>query len=90
MTGVVFFLFFYYPPKIGPDILTFTTFLAISADDKLRIFFLFLPENRIWHFMQIVSIGDNLHEMSKPVFLENWKKYFSISSAENFTQSAKD
>ena len=31
--------------------------------------------------MQIVS----LHEMSYPVF---WEKYFKISSAENFTQSA--
>ena len=29
--------------------------------------------------MQIVSLGDNLHEMSKPIF---WKKYnqFIISS----------
>ena len=36
--------------------------------------------------MQIVSIGDNLHEMSKPVFLEKInKKYVSMSSAENFT-----
>ena len=36
------------------------------------------------------SIGDNLHEMSKPV---SWKKklrnIFSMSSAENSTQSAK-
>ena len=48
-----------------------------SADDKLMIIFLFFPENRIWHFMQIVSIGDNLHEMSKPVFREN-KKNFSV------------
>ena len=46
----------------------YTTLWANSADDKLLIFFLFSPENRIWHFMQIVSIGDNLHEMSKPVF----------------------
>ena len=29
--------------------------------------------------MQIVSLGDNLHEMP----------YFKMSSAENFTQSAK-
>ena len=35
--------------------------------------------------MQIVSIGDNLHVMSKPVF---WEKY-SKMSAEIFTQSAK-
>ena len=50
--------------------LTFTTLWAFSADDRLMIFFLFFPENRIWHFMQIVSLGDNLHEMSYPVFWE--------------------
>ena len=54
----------------------------------MQIVFNFIQENRIWHFMQIVSTGDNLHEMSKPVFLEKKKKYFSMSSAENFTQSA--
>ena len=50
--------------------LTFTTLWAFSADDKMMLFFLFFPENRIWHFMQIVSLGDNLHEMSNPVFWE--------------------
>ena len=39
--------------------------------------------------MQIVSIGDSLHEISKPVFLEISEKYFNMSSAENFTQSTK-
>ena len=39
--------------------------------------------------MQIVSIGDNLHEMSKPDFWENREKYYKMSSAENFTQSAE-
>ena len=34
--------------------LTLTTLWANSADDKLVIVFLFFPENRIWHFMQIV------------------------------------
>ena len=33
-----------------------------------EIFYLFFPENRLWHFMQIVSLGDNLLEMSMPVF----------------------
>ena len=47
---------------------TFTTILANSVDDKLMMFFLFFPENRIWYFMQIISMGDNLHEMSKTVF----------------------
>ena len=36
--------------------------------------------------MQIVSNGDNLHEMSYPVL---WKKYFNMSSAESFTRSTK-
>ena len=36
--------------------------------------------------MQIVSIGDNLHEMSTPFFSEI---NFKMSSTENFTQSAK-
>ena len=31
--------------------------------------------------MQIVPIGDNLHEMSKPVFLEKIK-YFNMPSVE--------
>ena len=48
-----------------------------SIDDKLLIFFLFFPENRIWKFMQIVSIGDNLHEMSNPVSGKN-KKNISV------------
>ena len=39
------------------------------------IFSLFFPQNRIWHYMQIVSFKlfmneDNLHEMSNPVFWE--------------------
>ena len=36
--------------------------------------------------MQIVSEGDNLHELSKPIFSE---KYFKMSSAEVFTPQAK-
>ena len=37
-----------------------------------------LPEN-----------GDNLHEKSNTVSLEKYEKYSNMSSAENFTQSAK-
>ena len=32
----------------------------------------FFPEYRIWYVMQTVFLGDNLHEMSKPIF---WEKY---------------
>ena len=40
--------------------------------------------------MKIVSIGDSFHEVSKLVFfsVKNIEKYFNMSSAENFTQSA--
>ena len=38
--------------------------------------------------MQIVSQGDNLHEMSKPAFWEKLEKYFKMSSAEIFIQHA--
>ena len=75
----------------GAHVLSFTTLWANSADDKtIGDIFLTFPWNRIWHFIQIVFIGDNLHEMSNPVFFEkNIKKYFNMLSAENFTQSAK-
>ena len=59
-------------PKYS-DTLIFITLWANSANDKLLILFLFFPENRIWHFTQIVFIGDHLHEMSKPVFLKKKK-----------------
>ena len=37
-------------------------------------FFLLFPGNRIWHFIQIVSTGDNLHKMSNLVFWGKIKK----------------
>ena len=36
---------------------------------------IFFSENRIWCFMQIVSIGDSFNEMSKSVFWEKYEKY---------------
>ena len=44
---------------------------------------IFLIRKQDWTFHA------NLHEMSKPVFLEKQKKYFNLSSAENYIQSAK-
>ena len=32
--------------------------------------FLFFPESKIWQFIQIDSLGDNLHEIAKPIFWE--------------------
>ena len=66
----------------------FTTLWANLADDKFMLF-LFLPENGIWHFMQIVSIGNNSHIMSNSVSREKCEMYFKTSSAESFTKSAK-
>ena len=60
-----------YPGSAGQGLILYMYLyqaLGNSAGNKLVIFF---PENMIWHFMQIVSNGNNLHEMSKPVF---WKK----------------
>ena len=65
--------------------ITFTTLWTNMAGEKLTIFFIiffrkedltflanFLPflDGRIWHFMHIVSIENNLYEMSNPVFWE--------------------
>ena len=55
-----------------------------SADDKLMIIFsYFFLENRIWHVIQIVSLGDN------SVSWEKEEKYLKRMSAEYFTQSAR-
>ena len=40
-----------------------------SDDDNiLKYISYFSPENLLWHFMQSVSLGDNLHETLKPIF----------------------
>ena len=76
--------------------LTLTTLWADSADNKLTIFYFFL-ENSIWHFMQIISLGDNLHdfslgdnlhEVSNPIFKET-EKYSKCHRLKFFTQHAK-
>ena len=51
--------------------LTFTMHWTNSAGDalmKFSYFFFFFRKQDLTHFMQIVFIGDNLHEMSKPFF----------------------
>ena len=65
----------------GGDIKHFDILGKIVSRRHIEIFFLFFPENRIWHFMQIVSIGDNLHEMSNSVSRKN-NKNINLLSAE--------
>ena len=50
------------------------------------ILFLFFPQNKTRQFMET---GDNLHEMTNPVFWNDKKKYFEMSSAEKISKSAK-
>ena len=53
---------------------TLSTLQEIFSRRHIEIFCLFLTENRIWDSLQIVSTGDNLHEMSNPVFCEKISK----------------
>ena len=46
-------------------------------------------ENRPCHLKQIVSLGDNLHGVLKPIFREKEEKYFKMLSVDIFTQHAK-
>ena len=39
-------------------------------------FFLYSSESGLWHFIQIVVWGNNLHELSKPIFWVNIRKMF--------------
>ena len=48
-------------------------FVKISAD-KILIYFSFFLENRTSHFMQTLSLGDNLHEVLDPFFLGKIRK----------------
>ena len=56
----------------------------ISADDILKYFYYFFQKIGFWHFMQIVSSWDNLHEISKLICLEkkSQKNIINLSSAE--------
>ena len=66
--------------------LTFSHLSKSFGGWYFEIFVIFFPENRIWHFMQIVSTGDNLHEMSDPVF---WKKKIKESISLAYAELAK-
>ena len=72
--------------------LTFTSLWVNSADDKVMIFFLPFSEkkkkNTIRQFMQIVFVGDNMHEISNPLSWGKQEMNFKILSAEFFTQTA--
>ena len=55
--------------------LTLSTLGKIFSRWHIEIFFLFFSEDRIWHFIQTILNGDNLREISNPVFWEKLEKY---------------
>ena len=53
------------------ELLTLSTLGKIFGRHYIELFFFFFsPENGMSRLVQIVSCGDNLHEMSNPVFWE--------------------
>ena len=60
--------------KIETQILSFG---LIQQTENWWYLFYFSQRNNIWHFMQSVSVRDNLHEMSNPVSWENKKNILS-------------
>ena len=74
----------------GKIVITFTSLWANSADDKLFIFFLFFPENRVDISCKLSSLETICMKYQILFSAENnIKKYFIMLSDENFTQSAK-
>ena len=53
-----------------------TTLRADSAGDELVIYFLILPRKQDPTLMQIVSQGENLHEVSHSIFQEKHGRIF--------------
>ena len=56
--------------------LAFTTLWANSADNKLIIFYIFFSQKI--GFDISLQTGDNVHEMSKPIFCKNMRIIFQI------------
>ena len=50
------------------------------------MFLLVFQEKRIWHFKQF-SLGDNLHEVSDPIFWEKYKEITISMSSTDFVGS---
>ena len=57
---------------------------------KCLLCFLFFQENKICQFIQTVSHGENVLEISKPVFLEKIEKNISTCRLLNFYPAGKE
>ena len=60
----------------------------VSIRQTDDIYFSFFRKLKDRHFMEIVSKGDILREMTNPIFYNKIEKYFKMSSVESFTQHA--
>ena len=63
-------------------VLTLSTLGKIFSRQLIETCFVIFPRKQIWHFMQIVSYGNNLHEMSNLFSGKNKKNTINLLSAE--------
>ena len=82
---IAIFIFHYCRSKC---ILTLSTLGKIFSRRHFDIFFLFFPENRIWHFMQRDSFCIKCKILFF-FFLKNKKNIVNLSSAENAQRVVK-
>ena len=69
--------------------LTLSTLGKIFSRQHLEIFFLIFPRKQDLTFHANCLQGDNLHEMSDPVYAKNKKNIINLSSAENAQRVVK-
>ena len=51
--------------KISPRVLSVKALSKIAANNILNLLLLFFRENKIWHFMWIIFLVDDLHELAE-------------------------
>ena len=74
--------------KVREFNLTFTIVWADSADDKLMIFFSYFSQKL--DFDISCQLTPNLHEISKPIFLENQKKHLKMLSSSSWQRGTAE
>ena len=75
--------------KIEKTSLTLSTLGKIFSRQHFEIFFLIFPRKQDLTFHANCLQGDNLHEMSDPVYVKNKKNIINLSSAENAQRVVK-
>ena len=57
--------------------------ISPESDKRLGIKYHPTPKKEmVWHFLQSISIANNLHEMSNPIFWGKFNKYHQFFAAE--------